>query len=225
MYQVKLTISSDAYIANMFQVNLFGHMHVTQAILPFFRAQSRGTLAFTSSSSGWTPLPFMSHYAASKAALTAYVMSLQKEVRSFGIRCVSFESGGFPTHLGQPRDAGDTAFGTEEAGIAEYGPLLGQVAGMFMADPMSFMPGDLTKVGPTIVDVVKDEGVAAGKPWAVHVVIGSDSYGSIKQRCAEELQLLERWKDVSFNTDRAEHSHVVSPQYSRAISILENMKA
>lgn len=218
---MKLTLSSDTYIANLFQVNFFGHLHVTQAILPLFRKQRGGTIVFTGSSTAWAVLPFMSHYAASKAALTAYVEGLAKEVRPFGIRCMTFESGGFPTHLGQPRDAGDKAFGAPAEGIAEYGPLFGEVVGMFGADPMSFMPGDLTKVGPTIVDVVKGEGVAAGKQWAIHVVIGSDSYAHIKQKCEQELELLESWKDVSFNTDRADHSHTVNRQYLKFVSLLD----
>ncbi|OIW22843.1 NAD(P)-binding protein, partial [Coniochaeta ligniaria NRRL 30616] len=212
--------ADDTYIANLFQVNFFGQMHVTQAILPLFRKQGSGTIVFTSSSTGWAVLPFLTHYAASKAALTTYVEGLAKEVRPFGIRCMTIESGGFPTHLGQPREAGDTAFGAPTDGVAEYGPLFGEVVGMFGTDPMSFMPGDLTKVGPTIVDIVKGEGVAAGKKWAVHVVIGSDSYAHIKQKCEQELQLLETWKDVSFHTDRAEHSHTVSPQYLKFVSLL-----
>jgi len=205
----------------MFNVNLFGQMHVTQAILPFFRGQGSGTIAFTSSSTAWAVLPFMSHYAASKAALTAYVEGLSKEVRQFGIKCVTFESGGFPTHLGQPRDEGQAAFGAPAGGEHPYGALFGEVVGMFGADPMSFMPGDLSKVGPTVVDVVKGEGVAAGKPWPLHVVVGSDSYAHIKQKCEQELQLLESWKEVSFSTDRADHSHTVSAQYMKLVSILD----
>ncbi|KAB5559599.1 hypothetical protein GE09DRAFT_61442 [Coniochaeta sp. 2T2.1] len=213
--------ADDTYISNLFQVNLFGQMHVTQAILPYFRKQRSGTIAFTSSSTAWAILPFMTHYAASKAALTAYVEGLAKEVRSFGVRCVTFESGGFPTHLGQPRDGAAPAFGAQTEGVPEYGPLFGDVMGMFGSDPMSFMPGDLAKVGPTIVDVVKGEGVAAGKPLPIRVVIGSDSYAHIKQKCEQQLQLLESWKDVTFNTDRADHSHTVSPQYMKLVSILD----
>lgn len=203
----------------MFQVNLFGPMHVTQAILPLFRAQGHGKIAFTSSSAGWAPLAFMSHYAASKAALTAYVESLSKEVRPFGIQCVTFESGGFPTHLG-PRDSEASPFGAK-GGLPEYGPGFSEVVGMFGTNPMSFMPGDLNKVGPTIVDVVKGEGAATGQPWALHVVIGSDSYAHVKQKCQQELQLLESWKEVSFGTDRVDHSHETSPQYLKFVSLLD----
>jgi NAD(P)-dependent dehydrogenase (short-subunit alcohol dehydrogenase family) len=212
---------SDAYIAHMFNVNVFGQMHVTQAILPRFRAQGSGTIAFTCSSSGWAPFPFMTHYGASKAALTAYAESLNKEVRPFGIKVVTFESGGFPTSLGQPRDGGETTFATNaQKSDTGYEKGFMEVAGMFASDPMAFMPGDLNRVGPTIVDVVKGEGVAEGKKWAVHVVMGSDAYLSVKQKCEEELQLLEGWKDVSVQTDRADHPHVMPARYMEFVSIL-----
>ncbi|KAM5355049.1 hypothetical protein ACJ41O_001695 [Fusarium nematophilum] len=194
--------ADDAYINTMFQVNLFGHMRVTQAILPLLRAQGHGCIAFTSSSSLWGPLPFLSHYAASKAALSTYVESLHKELRPLGIRCVAFECGGFPTSLGQPRDSSQAAFGTNGPAIEAYTPLFVSLVTKFATNPEAHMPGDLAKAATRIVDVVKREGLAAGKPWAVRVAIGSDGMGSAKQRSEEQLQLIEAWKDVSTSTDR-----------------------
>jgi short-subunit dehydrogenase len=188
----------------MFQANLFGHMHVTQAILPLFRAQGHGRIGFTSSSISWAPLPFMSHYAASKAALSAYVESLHKEVRPLGIQCVAFECGGFPTHLGQPRDASEVAFGSVGPTVAAYGPLFGELVGMFAADPMAYMPGDLAKAAMRIVEVIRREGMAAGRQWAVRVALGSDGMSSVRQKCEEQLKLVDEWKDVSYSTDRDE---------------------
>ncbi|KAI5465287.1 hypothetical protein BGZ63DRAFT_460084 [Mariannaea sp. PMI_226] len=212
--------AQDAYVNNLFQVNLFGHMNVTRAILPHFRAQGHGRIGFTSSSSAWGPLPFMSHYAASKAALSTYVESLHKEVRPFGISCVDFMCGGFPTNLGQPRETGQAAFGSEGTGLAAYTYLLGELVGMFASDPMSFMPGDLKKVATVVVDIIKGEGVAAGKPWAVSVALGSDSFNSGKQKVEEQLKLLQEWKDVSYATDRDSHDHITSKQYLEFASML-----
>lgn len=59
------------------------------------RPRRTGTLAFISSSSAWTPLPFMSVYAASKAGLSAYVEALHKGIRPLGLRAVAVELGGF----------------------------------------------------------------------------------------------------------------------------------
>lgn len=187
---------------NMFQVNLFGHMRVTQAILPFFRAQGHGCIAFTSSSTAWAPLPFMAHYAASKAALSAYVEGLYKEVRPLGIRCVAFECGGFPTNLGQPRGPADAGFGSVKPSIEAYGPTFDSLMGKFATNPSAHMPGDVKKAAATVFDVVKRQGGVLSKPWAVRVLLGSDAMGSAKQKCEEQLALIEILKDVSVGTDR-----------------------
>ncbi|KAL4880755.1 hypothetical protein BJY04DRAFT_228150 [Aspergillus karnatakaensis] len=194
--------ADDTYIANMFQVNLFGQMHVTQAILPFFRAQGHGTITFTSSSSGWMALPFMSHYSMTKAALSTFAESLHKEISPLGLRAVAFDLGGYPTHLMQPRN--DTPQPEESATIDAYEPLLGELVSMFSIDPMDLMPGDPAKCASVMVDIVKGEGVAVGRKWAVRVVLGSDSLDYANARRRQEVELLERWEDVSVTTDRGE---------------------
>lgn len=144
----------------------------------------------------------MSHYAASKAALSAYVESLHKEVRPLGIRCVAFECGGFPTNLGQPRDSSQAGFGSAGPAVDDYKPLFGSLVSKFATNPMAHMPGDVTKAAGRIVDIVTREQVASGKPWPVRVALGSDGLGSSKQRCEEQLKLAEIWEDVSRSTDR-----------------------
>jgi len=50
--------ADDTFIQNMFTVNIFGQMHVTQALLPLLRSRGKGgIIGFTSSSTAWTPLP------------------------------------------------------------------------------------------------------------------------------------------------------------------------
>lgn len=204
----------------MFQVNLFGHMRVTQAILPLLRDQGYGSIAFTSSSTAWTPLPFMSHYSASKAALSAYVDALHVELRSFSIKCVSFECGGFPTHLGQPRDGGQGGFGATEPAVAAYGPLFGELMGVFAANPMAHMPGDVAKAATAIVDVIKGQGWAKGRPWAVRMSLGSDGRCAVEQKCKEMLVLLDEWKDLSSSTDRDGQELVANKELFKFTTIL-----
>lgn len=182
----------------MFQVNVFGQLHTTQAILPLFRAQGHGCIAFTSSSSSWMALPTMSHYSMTKAALSSFAESLHKEVSGLGIRVVAFDCGGFITNLMQPRE-GDHAPTSEPT--EAYKPLLAEFLGMFATDPMGLMPGEPANAASTMVDVIKQEGVAASRPWAVRVVLGSDALDSAKHRREEELKLLQDWEPVSVSTD------------------------
>ncbi|KAK4217544.1 hypothetical protein QBC37DRAFT_384477 [Rhypophila decipiens] len=215
--------ASDAFTSNMFAVNLFGPMAITKAILPYMRTKGRGTICFTSSSTSWTSLPFMSHYAASKAALSQYVECIRKELAPLGIRAVAFESGGMPTHLGQPRETTDGAasFGNEGAEIKAYQAGLAGLGGMFMSDPLAFMPGDLDKVAGVIVDVVKGEGLAEGKKLPVRVLFGSDAYESVMQKLDECARLFGDWKDLTYSTDRDGYGHVTKGEYMRAVSILD----
>jgi hypothetical protein len=72
---------------------------------------------------------------------------------------------------------------------------------MFATDPMGLVPGDPPNGASAIFDVIKREGIAAGRPWAVRVVLGSDALDSATQRHQQELKLLENWQTVSYRTD------------------------
>ncbi|QYT03314.1 hypothetical protein H0G86_010283 [Trichoderma simmonsii] len=197
--------ASDAYVQNMFNVNLFGPVHLTQAILPFFRAQGKGCVAFTSSSSSWMALPTMSHYSMAKAGLSSFAEGLHKEVIGLGIRSVAFDCGGFITNLMQPREGAHASPPGAEPTDA-YKPLLGSVIGMFSNDPMGLMPGSPARAASTMIDVIKGEGVAAGRPWASRVILGSDALDSARNRREDELKLLKAWEPVSTSTDERKYT-------------------
>lgn len=185
----------------MFQVNAFGHMQVTNAILPRFREQGSGRIAFTSSSTAWAPLPFMSTYSASKAALSTYVEALDKEIRPFGIRCVAIECGGFPTHLGQPRDDSSSSFGSNGPALEAYVPMFQSLVSTFMENPKRHMPGDISKAAATFFDIIKSQGSCTDRPWAVRVAVGSDAMIWTQRRCEQQLQLADSWSKISARSD------------------------
>jgi NAD(P)-dependent dehydrogenase (short-subunit alcohol dehydrogenase family) len=84
---------------DLFDVNFFGAVRVTQAVLPTLRAQRSGRIVFMSSVLGFLPAPFMGFYSASKHALEGYSESLDHEVRALGIRSVLVEPGYMKTRL------------------------------------------------------------------------------------------------------------------------------
>jgi NAD(P)-dependent dehydrogenase (short-subunit alcohol dehydrogenase family) len=65
-------------------VNYFGHIAVTQALLPQLR-ESRGRIVFTSSLSGLVATPLTGAYNASKFALEASADALRMELKPWGI--------------------------------------------------------------------------------------------------------------------------------------------
>src|SRR5207248_3141515 len=81
------TVQSQA----LFDVNFFGAVRVTHAVLPAMRAQRAGRIVFVSSVTGFIPAPFMGFYAASKHAIEGYSESLDHEVRTLGVRSILVE--------------------------------------------------------------------------------------------------------------------------------------
>ncbi|WP_260849824.1 oxidoreductase [Bacillus pumilus] len=86
----------DTY-RQQFNVNVFGVMEVTQAVLPFM---TNGAKIFNMSSiSGLMGMPALSPYVSSKFALEGYTESLRIELASFGIQAALIEPGSFQTNI------------------------------------------------------------------------------------------------------------------------------
>ncbi|BCH21003.1 oxidoreductase [Mesorhizobium sp. L-8-3] len=85
--------SSVAQVQSLFDVNLFGVMRMTNAVLPSMRRQGEGRIINISSALGFVPAPYSAHYAASKYALEGYSESLDHEIRGFNIRVSLIEPG------------------------------------------------------------------------------------------------------------------------------------
>jgi NAD(P)-dependent dehydrogenase (short-subunit alcohol dehydrogenase family) len=79
-------------IRRPFEVNVFGLLAVTQAVLPLLR-QARGRIVNVSSVSGLVAGPYFGPYAASKFAVEALSDSLRLELRRFGVRVALVEPG------------------------------------------------------------------------------------------------------------------------------------
>ena len=83
--------SSLEQAKSIFDVNLFGAIRMTKAVLPLMRQQRSGRIVNISSVLGLIPSPFSALYASSKHALEGYSESLDHEVRDSGIRVVLVE--------------------------------------------------------------------------------------------------------------------------------------
>jgi NAD(P)-dependent dehydrogenase (short-subunit alcohol dehydrogenase family) len=83
--------SSLEQAKSLFDVNLFGVIRMTKAVLPTMRRHGSGRIVNISSVMGLIPAPFMALYAASKHALEGYSESLDHEIRGSGVRVVLVE--------------------------------------------------------------------------------------------------------------------------------------
>ena len=87
---------SDVSIAEgkkLFDLNLWSHIAVTQAVLPLLLQSKGGLIANHTSISACTTFPFLSIYNASKAALAMYSDTLRLELAPFDINVVELRSG------------------------------------------------------------------------------------------------------------------------------------
>ena len=99
---------SVARTQDVFDINVYGVMRMTKAVLPHMRAQRRGRIINVSSLSGFVPSPFMAIYTSTKHAVEGYSGSLDHEVREHGVRILLVEPGPINTPFGDHSVQGDT---------------------------------------------------------------------------------------------------------------------
>jgi NAD(P)-dependent dehydrogenase (short-subunit alcohol dehydrogenase family) len=95
----------------IFELNTFGTMAMTQAFLPALRAQQSGVIVNISSAVTMKPLPLLSVYTASKAAVEAFSEGVALELEPFGVR----------VRLVIPGRAPDTSFGAAARARSQNG--------------------------------------------------------------------------------------------------------
>lgn len=96
-------------IAEQFDVNVFGVMNVTRAILPHFRDRRVGVIVNISSAGGAIGMPLLSLYCASKFALEGFSETLSYELAPLGIAVKIVEIGIVP----------DTSFNAKSVALLE----------------------------------------------------------------------------------------------------------
>lgn len=89
--------SEMSKVRDVFETNVLGAIAITQAILPQMRERGAGVIVNVSSSVTIKPLPALSIYSASKAALNAFTESLALEAALFGVRARLVLPGSAPT--------------------------------------------------------------------------------------------------------------------------------
>ena len=87
-------------IRQQFEVNLFGHIAVTQAALPELR-RHRGRIVNISSISGFIGFPFFGAYSSSKFAMEGFSESLRRELRRTGVQVSVVDPGNMDTGIWQ----------------------------------------------------------------------------------------------------------------------------
>jgi NAD(P)-dependent dehydrogenase (short-subunit alcohol dehydrogenase family) len=140
-------------IQQQFDVNVFGAMDVTRAVLPHFRANKAGIVINVSSGAGAIGFPMASIYSASKFALEGFSEALSYEVASLGIK----------VRIVEPGAAVKTNFmarmGEEGAGvqfIGDYSPFLEHIGKLYGGMAEAADPDAVEKVVSAIFEAATD---------------------------------------------------------------------
>lgn len=87
-----------------FDVNFFGTVNVSKAVIPFMREAGRGRIVNISSVAAVAHIPFQTYYSASKAAIDSFTQCLGNEVRPFGISVCAVQPGDIRTEFTTARE-------------------------------------------------------------------------------------------------------------------------
>ncbi|KAJ7359919.1 hypothetical protein DFH08DRAFT_953013 [Mycena albidolilacea] len=171
--KMSLSLRRLAQMGRQYEMNVFDALDMTTAVLPYIRKEKSGTIVMMGSRTSWRPENTCSgFYASSKAALRVFSETLASEVAQFSIRILIIEPAAFRT-------------------------------GALISNTMTQenLTGDPAKAMEAVVDVVRGEGKAAGRPWPLYLVLGDVGVSGVTEKCDTIKNVVERWRDVSTGLD------------------------
>ena len=120
-----LELLETADLRRQFEVNVFGQLTVTRALLPLLRTH-RGRIVLMGSIFGRISLPFVAPYTAAKFAIGAIADSLSIELRQWKLPVILIEPGNISTPIWSRTKAGviETLDGVAAEKVALYEPSL-----------------------------------------------------------------------------------------------------
>ncbi len=178
-------ISEEEARAQM-ETNFFGALWVTQAALPYLRAQGSGHIVQVSSIGGIGAFTNLSMYHASKWALEGFSEALSQEVAEFGISVTLIEPGPFGTDWSGPSAA-------HAAPIAAYDGARERRAAA--RSGAAWKSGDPKATSAAVFAVVDSENPP------LRLLLGGFAANFVGPLYAKRLEVWEEWKEISRAAD------------------------
>lgn len=179
---------SDKEIRKVFEVNVFGLLNVTSAVLAVMRKQHSGYIINIASISGSVGAAATGIYSATKAAVIQLSESLLKEVEEFGIKVTAICPGGFRTDF-----LDRSSLCTPEHPITEYTTVRNVITRF--GDLNKNQGGDPQKAAEVFVKL------AEMKSPPARLYIGSDAIRMIRKKLDELKTSIDQFIDLSQETD------------------------
>lgn len=183
--------TSEENIREIFELNVFGLMKVTRAVLPIMRSQKSGHIFNIASAAGYCAGPVAYH--TSKFAVTGFSTTLAFEVAPFGIKVTNIAPGLFRTSF---YDKG--AMGIEnDFHIKDYDSNRWQ-DDFVKNNSHNEQPGDPVKLSELIYEVSN-----VNNP-PLHLPVGEDAVNSVESYANQILNDVREWREKASNTSFSE---------------------
>ncbi|MCA8183717.1 oxidoreductase [Burkholderia vietnamiensis] len=177
-----------AELRRQFDVNVFGAVAMTKAVVPFMRTRRRGRILNITSMGGHITMPGIAYYCGSKFALEGISEALGKELAPFGIAVTAVAPGSFCTDW-----AGRSMTRTPRS-IADYDALFDPVrqarernSGRQLGDPV--------KAAQAMLAVIEADAPPA------HLLLGSDALRLVRAKWAALQEDIRAWEPLTVSTD------------------------
>lgn len=131
--------SSEDLMQRIFDVNVFGVIRTTKAILPHFRANKSGLIVNVSSIVGRAAFPYQTLYHATKHAVEGLTEVSQYELKPLGISVKLVEPGGVATEfINSIEMVGDSGIEDYKEGVEKYlAGVQGMMEGLSTSDSIA----------------------------------------------------------------------------------------
>lgn len=184
-------VMEESPLADMrrqFDVNVFGAVAMTKAVLPYMRARRRGHILNITSMGGYITMPGIAYYCGSKFALEGISEALGQEVKPFGIHVTAVAPGSFRT------DWAGRSMARTPRSIADYDALFDPIR-KAREEKSGKQLGDPEKAAHAMLAVIGSDAPPA------HLLLGSDALKLVRQKLAALTDELDAWEAVTRSTD------------------------
>jgi len=183
--------TSDAEARAIFDVNVFGLLAVTRAVLPHMRAARSGLVVNLSSVGGFVAWPGWGVYAATKFAVEALSEAMTHELAPLGIKSVAIEPGPFRTNF-----LDGTSLSVAETHLDDYSATAG-AARSWATDTNYGQEGDPVKAAKIIVNL------ASYDELPERIQLGANAVDDVAAKLSRTASDQEQWRSVSLSADYA----------------------
>jgi NAD(P)-dependent dehydrogenase (short-subunit alcohol dehydrogenase family) len=181
--------TSDAEARALFDVNVFGLLAVTRAVLPHMRAARSGLVVNLSSVGGFVAWPGWGVYAATKFAVEALSEAMTHELAPLGIKSVAIEPGPFRTNF-----LDGSSLSAVQTRLDDYSAT-GGAARDWATDTNYGQNGDPLKAAKIIVDL------AAADELPERIQLGAAAVDDVAAKLARTASDQEQWRSISLSAD------------------------